>query len=273
MMRSRRGFTLVELLVVAVVGILLVLATYQVLIVNQRTYTVQNAQVRAQQSTRAAMDVLFNELREVSSRDGDILSVSADELTARVMRAYGVICDPAWTTTAEFRVRPAGSSTFVVGDSVVVFADNNEASRDDDVWVRARVSGVDDTVACTNGDAAVDVTLAGHEGDFTAQVVQMGAPMRAIGTLTYGLYVLDGETYLGRQEPGGDWVPIVGPLAPATAAAPGLELAYFDQNGVATAVPANIREIRVTLRAVSEAKDFRGGLVSDSITASIYTRN
>lgn len=272
-MRMRRGFTLVELLVVAVVGVLLVLATYQVLVVNQRTYTVQNEKVRAQQSTRAAMDVLFNELREVSSRGGDILSFSEDSLTVRVMRAYGVVCDPAWTATPEFRVLPSGSSTWAVGDSVVVFADNLETASSDDAWVVAVVSNVDASVTCPNGDAAVDLSFAAYTTEFTNDVVLQGAPVRTLSTLTYGLYVLDGETYLGRQAPGGDWVPIVGPLAPSTAAAPGLELQYFDEDGAAALAAGDIREIGVTLRAVSSAQDFRGVQVTDSIVASIYTRN
>lgn len=272
-MSRRRGFTLVELLVVAVVGVLLVLATYQVLVVNQRTYTVQNEKVRAQQSTRAAMDVLFGELREVSSRGGDILSYDAATLTARVMRNYGMVCDPDWTTTPQFRVRPAAADSFAVGDSVFVYADNEEASSQDDAWVLAVVSGVGNGVNCPNGDGAQDLTFATYTAAFEADSVRMGAPVRSFLTLEYGLFTLDGDTYLGRRVPAGDWVPVVGPLAPADAAAPGLEFAYFDANGATPATAGDIREIQVTLRAVSGARNMGGTQVSDSITASIYTRN
>jgi prepilin-type N-terminal cleavage/methylation domain-containing protein len=272
-MGARRGFTLVELLVVAVVGVLLVLATYQVLVVNQRTYTVQNEKVRAQQSTRAAMDVLFNELREVSSRGGDILAYDGASLTARVMRAYGVVCDPDWTTTPQFRVRPAAADSCFVGDSVFVFADNEQALGSDDQWVMAVVSGAGDGVTCPNGDGAQDLTFSGFAAAFTADSVRSGAPVRAFTTLEYGLFTLDGEAYLGRRPPGGTWVPIVGPLAPDDATAPGLEFAYFDQNRAVATSAAVIREIQVTLRAVSQARNMGGVQVSDSIVASIYTRN
>jgi hypothetical protein len=97
--------------------------------------------------------------------------------------------------------------------------------------------------------------------------------VRSFTTLTYGLHELDGETYLGRRERGGAWVPIVGPLAPADAALPGLRFTYLDTLGVAAVVPADIREIQVRLRAVSRARSMQGVQVSDSIVASIYTRN
>jgi prepilin-type N-terminal cleavage/methylation domain-containing protein len=273
MMGRRGGFTLVELLVVAVVGVLLVMATYQVLVVNQRTYTVQNEKVRAQQSTRAAMDVLFNELREVSSRGGDILAYDAASLTARVMRAYGIVCGPDWTTTPQFRVRPEAADSFFVGDSVFVYADNDEAAMSDDAWVLAAVSSVGNGVSCPNGDGAQDLTFSGYTAAFEADSVRTGAPVRAFTTLEYGLFTLDGEPYLGRRVPGGDWVPIVGPLAPPDAAAPGLEFAYFDASGTVATNAAAIREIQVTLRAVSGARTMSGVQVSDSIVGSIYTRN
>lgn len=272
-MNRRRGFTLIELLVVAVVGILLVLATYQVLVINQRTYTVQNEKVRAQASTRAAMDVLFNELREVSSRGGDILAFEDATLTARVMRTFGTVCDPAWTTTPQFRVSREAADSFVVGDSVFVYADNNEALSSDDAWVLAVVSTVGEGVSCPSGDAAQDLTFSGYAADFEADSVRLGAPVRSFETFEYALYSLDGDPFLGRRAPGGDWIPIVGPLAPADAAAPGLEFQYFDANGAAAVNASDIREIQVTLRAVSGARTFGGVQVTDSIVASIYTRN
>lgn len=272
-MRSRRGFTLIELLVVAVVGVLLLLATYQVLIVNQRTYTVQNAQVRAQQATRASLDVLFTELREVSSRGGDILSFSADSLTVRVMRSYGVVCDPYRNATEEFRVNLLAADSFAVGDSVWIYADNREAVVGDDAWVNTDVTAVTNGVACPDGSGAQDVTLGNAAAALAADSVRAGAPLRRYETYTYGSYQEDGEWYLARKLRGGDWTPLVGPLTAPSAAPPGLAFTYLDEDGVVTAVATDIREIQVTIRADSPARGYDEDVVRDSISASIYTRN
>ena len=46
MTRHRKGFTLVEMIVVIVLGSLVLLAAFTVLITNQRTYTAQNAVIQ-----------------------------------------------------------------------------------------------------------------------------------------------------------------------------------------------------------------------------------
>ena len=56
---DRRGFTLVELMIVAVVGAMVVGATYQIMLSSQRALTIQTAQVQGQQTVRAGLDILF----------------------------------------------------------------------------------------------------------------------------------------------------------------------------------------------------------------------
>ena len=55
MTRDRTGFTLIELIVVTVLGSLVVMSALTVLITNQRTYTAQSATISGQQSTRTAL--------------------------------------------------------------------------------------------------------------------------------------------------------------------------------------------------------------------------
>ena len=133
MTHARRGFTLVEMLIVTVLGSLVLLAALQVLITNQRTYTAQNATITGQQSTRMALELLFNELRQVSPQGGDILMMSADSLRVRSMRKFTRTCAvntvlgvPILTTL------DIGPVDFAIGDSVFVFADNDEYDDDDD---------------------------------------------------------------------------------------------------------------------------------------------
>ena len=62
---------------------------------------------------------------------------------------------------------------------------------------------------------------------------------------------------------------MVGPLA----ATNGFGFVYRDAMGAVTATPADVRQIEVTIRTGSTVLNSLGNLVSDEITALIYTRN
>ena len=69
------GFTLVELIIVAVLGAVVVGATYEIMLSSQKAYTVQTAQIQGQQTVRSGIAILFSELREMSRAEGDILTM------------------------------------------------------------------------------------------------------------------------------------------------------------------------------------------------------
>lgn len=269
MNRSRGGFTLVELIVVAVLGALLMAAALQVLITNQQSSRIQTAQIQGQQTTRAALDVLWGELREVSTRGGDLLSMSQDSLRVRVMRTFGLACAIDTTSTGQPRMKVLRiGDAFLDGDSAFVFADNNQTTANDDRWIRARITQTDSTVVC-GSSRATQIVFAGQRPLFAADSVRLGAPVRSHVTYTYGLYALEGQYYLGRKAPGSDPVPMVGPLA----ATGGLNFSYRDSLGVVTTDRTLVRQIVVTIRTSSQVRNQLGQIVSDSIRTWIYTRN
>ena len=61
----------------------------------------------------------------------------------------------------------------------------------------------------------------------------------------------------------------VGPLRSGT----GLEFGYRDAMGATTNVPANVRQIVVTVRTGSGVLNSIGNEVADSLTTWVYTRN
>lgn len=269
---SRSGFTLVELMVSAIVGTLLLLAAYQVLITNRQAYSVQNERIGAQQSTRAAMDVLFSELREISPPGGDILDMDPSSLEVRVMRGLGVACGVDLSSgTPRVRVRSLGDM-FEVGDSVFLFADNDTDRASDDTWIQAYVSATDTAVTCGGGPAA-DLRFTGQLSTFEADSVRAGAAVRSFTRFTYGLMTYGDQIYLGRRENQGEWIPLVGPLRDAETGAAGVDFEYRDEFGNTTTVPANVQEITVTVRTWSDLRDASGANVLDTLSASIYTRN
>lgn len=282
MTRNRSGFTLVELTVVVVLGALVLGAVLQVLLTNQRTYTAQGAAVQGQQTSRMAVEIMFNELRELSPADGDILSMSSTALTVRLMRKLGIACEvdvgPA-ASPPRIRVLDPGGDHFEIGDTVLVFAENREATANDDRWLRAEVLDVDSTVTCV-GNNALDLEVDTTGGVFSADSVRIGAPVRTYRTYAYQVanWTISGTSsnYLTREEDpingtNFPW-PIAGPLRPGAA---GLQFIYHDALGNVTTTPADVRQIEVRIRTGNQIMGATGdgGMVSDSLDAWIYTRN
>lgn len=272
MNRDRKGFSLVELVIVVVLGTLILAAALQVLITNQRTYTAQTAQIQSQQSTRAALDVLYGELREISARGGDLVTMGTHSIRVRSMRNFGVVCARTATSPPLLKVIKVGD-WFDTGDSVFVFADNNPSLSSDDAWVSALVTAVDSSsVACASGPAEW-LAFSGQAARFSQAMggdsVSAGAPVRSFVYYTYSLLTQDGVTYLGRTDDAGNSVPLVGPLE----ATNGVQFAYLDSIGNVTSTATDVRQIQVTVRTSSGAINSVGKPVADSITGLVYTRN
>lgn len=263
---DRRGFTLVELMIVAVVGAMVVGATYQIMLSSQRALTIQTAQIQGQQTVRAGIDILFSELRELSRAEGDILTMGPDRIQIRAMRAFGLVCgvDPSGSPV---RVQKIGRF-FEDGDSVMVLADNDPDIATDDTILSGVVSSIDPTQTCSGADTAQlltvpDLALAALADD----TVRLGAPVRAFTVYTYGLYSLDGDYFLARRS-GATTARLVGPLS-----SNGVSFIYSDSFGNVTIDPRAVSQIDVTLRAESKVLDPRGRPVADSLTTAIYLRN
>jgi len=265
--QNRRGFTLVELLVVVVLGGFIVLAIYQVLITNSRTYAVNNAQIQGQQTLRAGLDVLFGELREISSDEGDIVAMASDSITIRTPRAFGLVCATDYSTSPATVTALKAGPPILSGDSIFIFADNNVERQSDDVWLTRRVQNSDTTATCAAGSAQ---TLTISNLTSTSDTVRLGAPVRAFEIYSYGLYEIDGDHYLGRRlTSAGSPDPLVGPLIPHR----GLAFRYLDAVGSVTSVPTEVAQIEIILRYRADVMDSRNRLVSDSIVARVYPRN
>lgn len=262
---DHRGFTLIELLIVAVLGAFVVGITYQVLLTNQRTYTVQNAKTQAQQDIRAGMSVLFGELRELSMLEFDIVAATPNRIQVRAGRAFGLVC-AVDANGSPLRVKRMGR-WFEVGDSIFVHAENDTLRVRDDTILSGVITVVDTTKTCSGTDEAQDVTVPALVAALAADTVRPGAPMRAYTTYTYGMFALGGQPFFARAT-SSTVDPLVGPLPEA-----GIGFVYLDSLGVVTANRAAIAQIEVTVRTVSEARDDQGELLRDSLKTRIHLRN
>ena len=254
--RDRKGFTIVELLVVSVLGSLLLISIYQILVTNQRTYREQADEVREQQNLRMAADILTNELREVSTEGSDITAGTSSSLTFRTPDEIGIVCvDVDTTATPVVAGVLKYEDWFEDGDSAMVFADNDPGLTDDDAWIPVLVTSIDTTTAC-NGRPAQELEFTGQKDLFIADTVLAGAPVRSFHHLGYQTMTSGGETWLARRVDSGSWTPIVGPLG-------GGVFQYFDADGTSTSATTAVR-VQITL--ISEN-------LSDTVAVRVFPRN
>ncbi len=274
---NRRGFTLVELLVVSVLGSILVLVTYNVLITNQRAYTVQNAEIGSQQNIRSALQVMLNELREVSAVGGDISNMNSTSVKIRSMKDFGVVCQVGYSMLGVPTIRVLNKSDrFTTSDSLFVFADNDEAQSGDDTWLRV-TAAVSDTsgVSCVDPSDAQNLTFSGLAGLFAADSVRAGAPVRSFEYYTWGQTIWNNQYYLGRRGTGDPYMmPVAGPLMPyGQGVSNPITFRYLDENGSVTGTPADVRQIEVKVKTWSQVADRNGDNLVDSVTVRVFTRN
>jgi prepilin-type N-terminal cleavage/methylation domain-containing protein len=263
-MGDKGGFTLVEILIVAVLGLVVVGATYQMILTSQEAYTVQIAQMQGQQTVRAGIDILSVELRELSAVEGDILTMNPDKVEVRAMRSFGLVCNTN-ASGSPILVKKMGRY-FANGDSIFVFTDNDPDISSDDTILSGVVTGISLGQTCTGADTAQSLMVPDLATALANDTVRLGAPVRGFTTYTYGLYLRTGEYYLARES-GGTTEPLVGPLSPN-----GVSFTYMDSNGVVTTDPTAVSQIEVTLRSRSNVTNERGP-VTDSLTTTIYLRN
>ena len=66
--RNRAGFTIIELLVVAVVGALLVVGIYETLIKNQQAFTQRSAHIASSRTVQAGAAIIAGRARILNSQ-------------------------------------------------------------------------------------------------------------------------------------------------------------------------------------------------------------
>jgi prepilin-type N-terminal cleavage/methylation domain-containing protein len=268
---TRRGFTLIELMIALVILGIVSAAVYQVLVTNQRTYLAQTQRIDLQQNIRAAATILPAEFREmnamgtVGANNGDITGMGSTTITIRAMRQLSFLCvapplgGGVGQITLTVRQQPIFGSrqTFAVSDSILVFYEGDPTSRNDDSWVQGQVKGVT-TGVCpdANGNHPAWVLtlqptwIAGSQFN-VAGAITSGSPIRGFTSITYGLWQspTDNQYYVA-QTAGGSTQPLVGPLSDAN----GLTFKYFDATGVATADSSKVAQIEIHVSGRTASK-------------------
>jgi len=292
---SRRGFTMIELLVALVLLGLVSAAVYRVLVNNQRLYMAQTQRIDLSQNIRAATSILPAELRELSASEGDIgfplQALSPTRIDIRAMRWLGFICKPPALGGALNGLSMVIRGGFVgqpmffgrdvkTSDSLLIYYDGNQTTRRDDFWAWARINSAPSNDACLDGKPGqriiFDVYPPSWLGPNIAGAITVGAPVRGFARVAYQLYQPAGDTswYIGHQPSTGTMQPLVGPVL----AGNGLTFAYFDSLGAVTANRIRIARIDITVRARTAVPVRSGGqaplrAIVDSVSTSVSLRN
>jgi prepilin-type N-terminal cleavage/methylation domain-containing protein len=283
-MRSRSGFTLVELLVSLILFVMVGGSIYQILNVSQRAARTQTERGAMQSGVRTGIQVAISELQELwtdsDAGESAITDISSDtKITYFGMRGLGFTC--AQTTMTQITIRAAtysdarGFTWPVTTDRVWLFVDNDPNKDNDDAWVftpiNSRTSGT-----CADGTTAIVL----HVPDMSAKIgsidwVLEPGPIRTDELMELGLVTVDGRDWLGigRAAAGQDLTPLAGPLVTN-----GLDFDYMTPGNTAAGTVSDVGSIIMTLQAETDRAANRGissttQLLSDTVRVRVQLRN
>lgn len=228
--RSRRGMTLVEIMIALVLLGIISGVVMRVIMRQQRFYQGANQIMTQRSQLRQATSVLPVDLRSLSSIGDDILAVSDTSIDFRMNVATGVICD-LLPGGAGFVLPPEnldGGQTLTSffgygyqqlkqgeGFEVFVYNDSNTVGNEEDAWKLYELDAnvkADNSYCPTSFAKVTDFGKARYEikvsdpdgytdpvtGGPVSQYIQIGAPVRIVRKVRYALYKeSDGKWYLG----------------------------------------------------------------------------
>jgi prepilin-type N-terminal cleavage/methylation domain-containing protein len=288
-MSARRGYTIVELLVVLLLLGVVSGAIYRLLNATQRVSRAQTERVEMESNMRMGALFLPAELREVGfdtsavtgSVTPDIIQMNRDSIAFRTVRASGIICNVAsGEVVVDTLFNYAQTKPPAVNFTLGLFAERQENTTADDSWENYPITNV------STGACSATYPYSPRNG---IRIVAAGVPSLGSGVVTIGspLHVYENVVYRGFSQGGEYWLgtrslslgqttfqPVLGPLFSDS----GFQLGFFDRTGVATTVPNDVRALQITLRALSSQRiDGSGGSVGartvDSLVTVVQLRN
>lgn len=238
-MTTRRGFTLVELLIGLVLLMAVGAVTYQLLVNTQRVSRSQSQHIGMQDNGRSGTLIIANELREqgydqisaaglaqmaadgnlvgsalAAGTNSDLRAIGPDSITYRAPRGIGFMCNftPTAGTTADVVVYNAAGDarqwnayrSLTTTDSLMLFVENNSKTAVDDIWVTVGLTANQSAQNCPDGTAGIRfrIQIPGALVITAAglgAVIPSGNPVRAFELVQMRSYTSGGKTWLGMR--------------------------------------------------------------------------
>jgi prepilin-type N-terminal cleavage/methylation domain-containing protein len=272
---ARRGFTIIELLVGLVVGLLVMGSVVQMMIVQGRGYRKQREIIDIRETVRQATALLAGDLRQSGVGDSPLSAMGANSIALRSPRGMGTICAKHATLARYGLWKTGGNILAGTDDSALVY----QLGRDK--WTALKVTAVGTpaamgVVACAwSGARPPDIVVEFAVGAKTdTSYIKVGAPFRNFRRVEYAEYQLNSRWWFGRRVgAAASYEQLTGPLvAPSSN---GLAFVYYDTLGAVTANPAAVGSVAFTLRTESFKKTYVGNTYvyqRDSLTTKVALR-
>jgi hypothetical protein len=273
-LHSRRGVTLLDLLVAVVLAALLAAPLLRLMLGQQRVAVASAERTSVRNSLIIAASFLTAAVREVATGplDSDLMEASSNRLVFRAMRGFGVACTRSGNTLViPAGSVPAGRPPRAAKDSLAVLlqADSGGAS---DRWVALPIRAVAAGGSC-DGRPALEITVA-LDTLRTDPLIALPTPVRVFEVLEVRGYVESGALWLGaRSLSAGELIqPVAGPFVGG-----GITFSPLDRSGSLTNDPRQVASIGVRLVARTERPVSLSGedrrFVADSIIFRVGVRN
>jgi len=278
--RGRRGFTMIELIVSFVIGLIVLGAVVQTMIVQGKGYRKQREQVDVRETMREAAALLSWDLRQAAVASSPFVTMSPNNVTVRSPRGLGTICAKAAAgllgQPARYGLwKTAGNIQATVDDTALVYQIGKGG------WTKLKITNVGTPAAMGVAACAwpgarppdIVVEFAVNTAADTS-VIKIGAPFRSFRSVQYAEFQQNGRWWLGRKVGNAaTWEQLTGPLlAPG---ANGLAFTYYDTLGAVSANTNAIGTVAFTIRTESYKNAYTGSnfvYQRDSLTTRVGVR-
>lgn len=273
--RNRRGFTMIELIMSFVVGLIVLGGVVQTMIVQGRGYGKQREQVDIRETAREASVLLSWDLRHASVAGSPFAVMGANNVTVRSPRGLGTICAKHAVLARYGLWKTAGNIQATVDDTALVYQIGKGA------WNKLKITAVGTplamgvTACAWPGARQPDLVVEFAAPNITdTSYIKVGAPFRNFRRVEYAEYQLNNRWWLGRKVgAAASYEQLTGPLlAPASN---GLAFTYYDTLGAVTVNPAAVGSVAFTIRTESYKKTTSGSTFvyqRDSVTTRVAVR-
>jgi prepilin-type N-terminal cleavage/methylation domain-containing protein len=272
--RDSRGFTMIEVIVSLVVGMIVLGSVVQLLIVQGRGYRKQREQVDVRETAREAAGLLSWDLRQAAVAGSSFAVMGSNAVTIRAFRGLGTVCAKHALLARYGLWKTGGNIQATVDDTALVY----QIGRGQ--WNKLKITAVGTpaamgVTACVwPGARPPDMVV---EFAVTATTdtsyIKVGAPLRTFRRVQYAEYQQNNRWWLGRKVgAAASYELLTGPLlAPASN---GLAFTYYDTLGAVTANPAAVGSVAFTLRTESFKNTISSGsqYEHDSVTTKVAVR-